>query len=400
MPSAPGASATRNLRLLLPLTLATIASQSSMASVTPLFVQIAGEFDVSVGAAGQLRAVSAAFAVGAALLVGGWIHRHGPRPVLVTGGGLAAAGAAGSALAPSLAVLAVCQAVVGVGICCLLSSGFAGAGHYFAPHARDWAIGWIVGLQSLAWVVGIPLVGLLADVYSWREAFLVPMAFAGAAALVAFALAPKRGGDPDETDERTGLIAALRDRGARHWTIAELTAFAVWTGEITYIAAFYIEVYGLSESLVGILLPTGSIAFMAGSALAQRVAGRVSRATMLTGSALAMGVIAMIVFNYHPAVVFTLGVGLTLGVAAGLRATGSSTLALDQLPDRPGAMMAARTAAVQIGYLAGAALGGLAVDVAGYGALGVLMITGMGASAWMMSRVPARGRPVVKRVAA
>jgi predicted MFS family arabinose efflux permease len=396
MEHSPQQTPIRDVRLLVPLILATIASQSSMASVTPLFVQIAGEFDVSVGTAGQLRAVSAAFAVGTALLVGGWIHRHGPRPVLVAGGALASLGALGSAAAPSFAILAACQALVGIGIACLLSSGFAGAGHYFEPRARDWAVGWIVGLQSLAWVVGIPLVGLLADQFSWREGFLVPAAFAAVAAGVALFLAPRTGGDPDETDERTGLLAALGDRGARRWTLGELIAFSVWTGEITYIAAFYIEIYDLGEAIVGVLLPTGSIAFMVGSAIAERVASRISRATMLAGSAVSMGLVAMVIFNFHPAVVFTLVVGLLMGVFAGLRATGSSTLALDQLPDRPGAMMAARTAAVQIGYLVGAALGGVAVDVAGYGALGFVMIVGMSISAWVMSRVPARGEGMVK----
>lgn len=388
-------SSAANVRLLVPLTLATIASQSSMASVTPLFVQISDEFDVSVGTAGQLRSVSAAFAVGTALLVGGWIHRHGPRPVLVAGGLFAALGALGSAVSPSFAALAACQAVVGIGICCLLSSGFAGAGHFFSPHARDWAIGWIVGLQSLAWIVGIPLVGILADVFSWREGFLVPAVFATVAAIAAWTLAPREGGDTDETDERTGLLAALADSGGRRWTLAELVAFAVWTGEITYIAAFYIEIYDLSEAVVGLLLPTGSLTFMVGSALTERLAKRFSRKTVLTGSALAMGSIALLVFNYHPAVAFTVCVGLVLGTAAGLRAAGSSTLALDQLPDRPGAMMAARTAAVQIGYFTGAAIGGIAVDTAGYGALGVLMITGMSLSAWMMSRVPSRATSAV-----
>ena len=55
-------------------------------------------------------------------------------------------------------------------------------------------------------------------------------------------------------------------------------------------------------------------------------------------------------------------------------------------------MMAARTAAVQIGYPIGASIGGIAVDAAGYGSLGVIMIVGMCASAAVMYTVPAGGR--------
>ncbi|MGH2905541.1 MAG: MFS transporter [Solirubrobacterales bacterium] len=385
-------SANRDIRLLFPLPLATIASQSSMASVPPLFVEIGNEFGMSVGSVGQVRSVSAAGAVLTTLLVGGWIHRHGARPVMVIGGLLAAIGALISGIAPEFAVLAAGQLVVGVGICCLLASGFAGAGEFFAPETRDWAIGWVVALQSLAWIVGVPLVGLLADAFSWRAGFIVPATFALIAAGSAILFAPKIERDPLAMDERTGLLAALADKDARRWTIGEFIAFAVWSGEITYVAAYYIQTYDLSEAVVGILLPTGSLAFLIGSAATERAAKIWPRSTILTVGAIGMGVVATIIFNIHPAVAFTVGVGFVMGIFAGLRAASSSTLALDQLPDKPGAMMAARTAAVQIGYLIGASVGGIAVDVAGYGSLGILMIVGMCASAAVMATVPAGRR--------
>lgn len=380
----------RDIRLLFPLPIATIASQSSMASVPPLFVAISEEFDVSIGTVGQIRSVSAASAVLCTLLVGGWIHRHGARSVMILGGLLAAVGAGLCAASPSFALLAAGQVVVGAGICCLLASGFAGAGEFFSPETRDWAIGWVVALQSLAWIVGVPLVGLLADHVGWRAGFAVPAAFSLIAMTSAIAFAPKIDRDARALDERTGLFAALADRSARRWTIGELLAFAVWTAEITYIASFYIETYGISESLVGILLPTGSVAFLVGSALAERTALRISRRAMLTIGALGMGSVACVLFNFHPTVAFTVSIGLFIGVFAGLRAAGSSMLALDQLPDKPGAMMAARTAAVQVGYLIGASIGGIALDVAGYGMVGLIMLVGMAGSAVVMRGVPSR----------
>jgi predicted MFS family arabinose efflux permease len=381
----------RDLRLLFPLPLATIASQSSMASVPPLFVQISDQFGVSIGTVGQVRSLSAASAVLTTLLVGGWIHRHGARPVMIAGGLIAATGALVSGTAPVFAMLGVGQLIVGIGICCLLASGFAGAGEFFAPETRDWAVGWVVALQSLAWIVGVPLVGLLADTFTWRAGFIVPAAFSLIAAGSAMLFAPKIEKDPLAVDERTGLLAALSDKSARRWTIGELIAFAVWTAEITYIASFYIQTYDLSVAVVGVLLPTGSLAFLIGSALTERMARSYPRSWLLTIGAIGMGVGAAIIFNFHPAVAFTVSVGFVMGIFAGMRAASSSTLALDQLPDKPGAMMAARTAAVQIGYLIGASIGGIAVDVAGYASLGVLMIVGMCLSAAVMYTVPARG---------
>jgi predicted MFS family arabinose efflux permease len=194
-------------------------------------------------------------------------------------------------------------------------------------------------------------------------------------------------------DERTGLLAALADRGGRRWTIGEMLAFAVWTAEITYIAAFYSEEFGLSEAMVGLLLPLGSLAFMIGSSTAARAGQKWPRRVLLISSTLAMGVLAAALFNVHPALIVTMVLAIAMGVAAGLRAAGSSTLALDQLPGKPGAMMAARTGAVQIGYLVGASVGGVIVDSSGFGGLGLFMIVGMAASALVMSGVPGRAAP-------
>lgn len=380
----------RDIRLLFPLPLATIASQSSMASIPPLFVGIGDSYDVTIGTVGQVRSISALTAVISTLLVGGWLHRRGARPVMIFGGLLGAIGAALSGLAPSLLVFGVAQAITGVGICFLLSAGFAGAGEFFAAGARDWAIGWVVALQSMAWIVGVPVVGLLADAFSWREGFIVPAAFCVLAGVAALLFAPRLDPDLPASDERTGLLAALADRGGRRWTIGELLAFAVWTAEITYIAAFYIRQFNLSEAVVGVLLPLGSLAFMVGSTTADRLGRRWSKRVLLISSTLAMGLVAAALFNFHPLLSVTLALAIGMGIAAGLRAAGSSTLALDQLPERPGAMMAARTGAVQLGYLIGAAAGGVIVDAAGFGGLGVFMVLGMAASAVVMAGVPGR----------
>lgn len=364
-----------------------------MASIPPLFIGISKDFDTTIGTVGQVRAISALTAVLATLLVGGWIHKRGARPVMLIGGVLGALGALLSAIAPDLAAFGVGQAVTGIGICFLLSSGFAGAGEFFAPEARDWAIGWVVALQSLAWIVGVPIVGLLAEAFGWRYGFIVPAFFCLVAAGAAMLFAPRLDPHLRAADERTGLLAALADRGGRRWTIGELLAFAVWTAEITYIAAFYSEEFNLTEAVVGFLLPLGSVAFMVGSATAARAGEKWPRRLLLIGSTLTMGVIAAALFNFHPFLMVTLMLAIAMGVAAGLRAAGSSTLALDQLPDKPGAMMAARTGAVQIGYLIGASIGGVIVDSAGFGGLGLFMILGMAASALVMAGVAARAEP-------
>jgi predicted MFS family arabinose efflux permease len=56
----------------------------------------------------------------------------------------------------------------------------------------------------------------------------------------------------------------------------------------------------------------------------------------------------------------------------------------------PGAMMAARTAATQLGYLLGAVVGGAVISHGGYGTLGIVLAVGMAASARLILRIEDR----------
>jgi predicted MFS family arabinose efflux permease len=84
-----------------------------------------------------------------------------------------------------------------------------------------------------------------------------------------------------------------------------------------------------------------------------------------------------------------LGVGTfcLICLAAGIRSPASSGLGLEQMPPHPGAMMAARTAATQLGYLLGAVIGGAVISRGGYGTLGIVLALGMAGSALLILRV-------------
>src|ERR671914_71419 len=161
-------------RLLLPLVLATIATQSSIVVLAPIVVEIGRDLGASVSAVGVARSVMAGVAVCVSLAIGALIDRIGVRPLLIAGGCLALAGAGLTAAAPSLPTFYAAHVVTGGGVACLLSAGFAGVAAYFPDRDAAWAMGYVVGGQSIAWIVGNPLTGLLADSGSWRLAYLVP----------------------------------------------------------------------------------------------------------------------------------------------------------------------------------------------------------------------------------
>ena len=96
--------------------------------------------------------------------------------------------------------------------------------------------------------------------------------------------------------------------------------------------------------------------------------------------------------NVTPAVVFTLCLFFVMALMAGVRSTASSALGLDQLPDQPGSMMAARTASAQLGYMFGALIGGAVLAVGRLRRARLRAAGGMALSALLVAR---RARPAL-----
>jgi predicted MFS family arabinose efflux permease len=163
---------------------------------------------------------------------------------------------------------------------------------------------------------------------------------------------------------------------------------------LTFIGAFFIERLGVREAVAGWLLASGAAAYFAASTRSGGLADRVSRRRLVAGSALLMAALLPVQLSVTGSVPLAVGVFCLIGLAAGIRTPASGGLGLEQLPDHPGAMMAARTAATQLGYLLGAAVGGALIAGAGYGTLGFVLAAGMAVSAVLVLRVddPLEGR--------
>jgi predicted MFS family arabinose efflux permease len=354
--------------------------------LAPLVVEIARDLDSSLSAVGIARSVLAASAVAVSVAIAPLIDRVGVRPLILTGAALAIAGAGLTAAAPSLPLFYAAHAVTGAAVACLLSAGFAGVAAYFEEEDAAWAMGWVVGAQSIAWIAGNPVIGVLAE-ESWRIAYAVPATMAALA--LAAALGMPRGRTATAGADRggAGLAAVLRDPSARRWTVAELVAYAAWTAELTYAGAFYIESYGVEESTVGLLLAVGSVVFLLTSVNTRRLTARLPRRPLIAAAALLMGMMLVPILNLTPSVWFTVALFCVLATFAAIRSTAASALGLSQLPDRPGAMMGARTASAQLGYMLGAAAGAAVLALSGFGALGFVLFAGMAVSAVLIWRV-------------
>jgi MFS transporter, YNFM family, putative membrane transport protein len=369
---------------LAPLVLATMASQALLVTLSPTTVAVGRDLGASVGAVGQARSVAAGVAIFASVSILRRIDALGVPRLLAFGAALAIVACAAVGLAPTLSVFLAAHVLVGLAFACLLSAGFAGVAA-FPPERRPWAVGYVAGANAAAWIVVLPVVGSLTEWLSWRAAEVVPAAMAVAALLPApvAALAPNQPAAPP-------LSTLLRARSARRWLGAEVIAYGAWTALLTFVGAFFIERLGVPEAASGWLLAMGAGAHLTASTRSRTLVNLIPRRRLAAGSALIMAILLFVLLRLTTSAPLAVATFCLVGFAAGIRSPTSSALGLEQLPRHPGAMMAARTAATQLGYLLGAVVGGAVISHGGYGTLGIVLAIGMAASAVLILRVDDR----------
>lgn len=352
-----------------------IVNQTGVVIISPLAVDIAADFDVSVAWASQLRTIAALSSAVIAPWIGVLSERIGRRPLLLFGLAMIGLTGLGSSLAPNLVALAVVQFFTGIGVACLLSMGLAAVGDYFAPDRRAWAVGMVTIGQPLAWVVGLPLIGLFADAGGWRWSFFgVPFLFS----LVGFWFVSRLPRVPSSSTPRShGQPSVLRqvlgDRSAASWVLSELCTYIGWAGTLTFLGTFYIARFGLSAGTASPLLALTALGFAVGSLFAHRAARRARPQTViLLGSLLSAGFLSLgmgISLSLVPTTLL-----LTLfGLSQGFRGATSSALGLRQSPTYRGAIMALRASVVQFGYVFGGLIGGVLLATSGLAAIGVVL---------------------------
>jgi predicted MFS family arabinose efflux permease len=343
------------------------ASQAGLLVLSPILPDIAREFGISTATAGQLRSISGASGGLTAVLLVVAPRRPGLRDLLSAGAALVALGSALSAAAPTFAVLAAAQGVLGIGIGVLVAAGIAAAGEWPAPAQRPQVLAWAIVGMPAAWIAGMPVVGAVAGI-DWRAAWLaVPMVVA----LATLALVSMRPADPPS--RRTGDAAsAWRRPDVARFAGGELLANAAWASVLTYAGALLVASYDISPGAVALGLGMTASAMLPGTFTARRHAARATP-TLLTALTALQGGAVIVLGTVRPAVGLTLAVLAVMAFVNGWRSMVASTLGMDTAPEDKLAVMSLRAAANQFGYLLGATAGGMAIAAAGFSGLGVTL---------------------------
>jgi len=331
------------------------ASQAALVVLNPLLPDVARDLDVSIATAGQLRTVSGLAAGAAALATGLLAARVGLRGLMLGALATLAIGSLMSGAAPDFAVL------VGVSY----SSAVAATAEWSTAANRSHVLALTLLGPPLAWIVGMPLVGLLGEI-SWRLAWLtVPVSMAFVAAVL---LLRQRATPPAHA--RAGFRSVLRHPGVTRWTVGELFAFSGWAGALVYMGALLVESYDLSIAATGLALGFGALVYVPGNFLFRRWVDAHGR-LLLVALALSAAVTVALLGAFRPSVWVSVGLFAVLCFIAGGRTLAGSARGLGLAPELRLGVTGVRAAAIQAGYFVGGAVGGVALASGGYGTLGL-----------------------------
>jgi MFS family permease len=311
----------------------------------------------------------------------GWLADAGwSRPVVVTGGVLAAVGGLGQLLAPDLALLLVARLVMGAGEAALFSGALPWVLSGTSPAQRGRLAGWF-GLSMWGGLAGGPVIATVVGDRVWWV--VVGLAFASAAVVLT---------TRSDSSRHKPLVPIRRPRdvvpvgvplpGA---TIG-LAAYCYGTVAALLVLRLRADDLGVDNIALAVFAAAFLIARFAGSPLVDRYGGR-----LVAVSTVPIAILALVGLASADRAVTAVLCTVLAGVGLALVYPACISMTLDRVRGlRPGVSMGVMTSFWDLGVMAAGPLGGLVAERAGYPAA-FLVAAGVGVGSVLLAlRAPRR----------
>lgn len=249
----------------------------------PALPALTRDLGASMGSA-QLTMAGLLLSFGIAQLFWGPVaDRIGRRPVLIAGLLLYTVASIGSALAASIELLIVWRVLQGACMAAAVVCARAVLRDLYEPHEGAHVMSLALSGLAVIAIVGPPLGGLVAALWGWRAALtLVAVCGALTLAFVAWRL-------PETLVHKNPRATQLRPLFAAWARIGRHPTFVAWTllisctygGLFTLLAAssfVYIEVLGLSPTMYGLAMASGSVSYLVATFVCRRWIARIGMA--------------------------------------------------------------------------------------------------------------------------
>ena len=334
----------------------------------------------TVGITSQLSTIGFAAAVATGVAMSVLVIRFGHKSLLLTGVTLQVVSAAGAFLAPTFLWLLVFFAMEGVGS---VLSGIAFItliGDFVPQNRKAKAVSYITAAFFLASFVGARLISAVADLGTWRYAYLLlGLPFATAALVVSFFGIPSTSHEHKPAVSWKEYVRSFKHIFLNKSAAACLVASLFFTGIIGLFAInFFRQQFwsdlplSLQAQYASYVVMVSTLLFAVGSLVAGRLANRFGVKTLTVVGALGDGIFILLLF-LSPNVWMALAFDWLHVWFAATAGTALSCLALDQVPEARGTMMSMKSVFGNIGNTIAPAIGGVLLVWASYQALGLVL---------------------------
>lgn len=345
----------------------------------PLLPQLASEFDTSVAIAGQLAAASfLAWGFGA-ILIAPLSDSFGRRPVLLVSLFLTALLMALGGMVGNYSSLLAVRIATALVAAALPTTTMAAIIDFLPAESRSRGLAVVSSVIMLGPLLGMPSMALIADSLGWRWAFYALSISLAVILVFMFLALPKQVQSKPEPSsgsfthrERYLILSKRLDL----WLVlfGNLSVRAITGAIITYMAAFLIADYALTEGQVALPLALVSLGLVAGSLLGGEVSRNRFGLPIIVMAFILAGAVGMFVFQSTWSMWVSVGLGFAVGILAHLALPTFLNIVARVSGEHRGASMGLFVVTNQWGSLLGAAPGGLILSQGGYGSLGFLLL--------------------------
>ena len=358
------------MRAIVALGLASFASQALVRAADTLLPQIAADFAISVGAASIVITAYALTHGSMQFITGPIADRFGKFRTVAIACGLSAVTVAICGLAHSLDSLTLARFASGITVAWILPISLAYIGDVVPYEQRQQVLGRFLAGQVLGQLFGQAAGGIVGDYFGWRVMFLL---LAAMLALAAIALGTELATNPITRVDRTaprglGPMASykivLRNPWARVMLLTVGLEGALFQGVLPYVSADLHLRFGLSFTLVGLIVGTFGIGGLIYAGTVQQLVGRFGQIGLATCGGLLVG-LAYLVLALAPAWWIAPAAVVAIGLGFYMLHNTLQTNATQMAPERRGTAVTQFAASLFIGQSVGVALAASVFDRVG-----------------------------------
>jgi predicted MFS family arabinose efflux permease len=358
-----------------------------------LLVDIGNTFNTSVGVAGQLNTVYSVAALAMALLTGVLSTKFRHRSLLLVGLVLMMFSSFGCYLAPDFLTMLASFSLGGAGYAIVNPMMFALVGGHLSVEKRPKAIGGIIAGGALVYVLGAPVIAMIARIGGWRLpllGFVAPVLLAGF--ILSFVGLPSvravEESAPAPGTYYRSFKEVLTNRSAAACLVGDMLRSASFVAVVFFAASFVRQRFSVSMDMASFMIICGALAYVIGGLVSGRLVNTFGRKPMVISTALlAAAFTAAYVFapDFYTSVALIMAAGWFFGLIA----SAANSLTLEQIPNFRGTMMSVDTAALNLGAALGTVAGGLALLTFGYAGMGLVLgaVCTLGALMWALFAV-------------